>query len=58
MNEIALTFDVDFAEDTVIDETVKLLKESNTKSTWFVTHDSPAIQRLKEDPLIDRKSVG
>jgi len=53
MNEIALTFDVDWADDPVIDEVVRLLTEYKVRSTWFITHDSPSIQRLRENPLIE-----
>ena len=47
-----ITLDTDWAPDFVIDFVTDLLVESNVKATWFVTHDSPAIQRLSEHPTI------
>jgi hypothetical protein len=47
---IALTFDVDWAPDFMIDAIAHKLIECAAKSTWFVTHASPAIDRLRERP--------
>jgi hypothetical protein len=46
MNEIVVTFDTDWAPDYVIDHAAKYLLKEKIKSTWFITHDSPAIRRL------------
>jgi len=46
LDDIVLTFDTDWAPDYAINETAHILIESGVKATWFVTHDSPAIQRL------------
>jgi len=45
----AIVLDVDWAPDFVIDETAKLLKRLEVHASWFVTHASPAIERLKTD---------
>ncbi|GJM05139.1 MAG: hypothetical protein DHS20C09_11300 [marine bacterium B5-7] len=50
MSELVLTFDVDWAEDFVIEEVASKLIESGVRSTWFVTHESEAICRLKSRP--------
>jgi hypothetical protein len=47
---IVLTFDVDWAPDFMIDSIARLLVEREVKSTWHVTHASPAIERLRERP--------
>ncbi len=47
---VLLTVDVDWAPDAAIDFTADLLVRHKVKSTWFLTHDSPAIQRLKNRP--------
>jgi hypothetical protein len=46
MDEIAITLDVDWAPDFIIDAVSESLRAGGTKATWFVTHDSPAIRRL------------
>ena len=50
MNAPVLTLDVDWAPDWVIDEVSAILVEKRVRATWFVTHGSPAIERLKDYP--------
>jgi hypothetical protein len=47
-NEFAITIDIDWAPDVAIDAVADILVENKVKCTWFVTHDSPAISRLKQ----------
>ncbi len=47
-SEYILTFDVDWAPDWIIDYVANTLIKKNVKATWFITHQSPAIDRLKE----------
>ncbi len=46
MNEYVLTFDIDWVSDWAIKQVADVLVEHNVKSTWFITHDSPAIREL------------
>ena len=46
MNDIVLTVDIDWAPDFVIDYVADLLISSKICATWFVTHMSPAVNRL------------
>jgi len=46
MNNIFITIDVDWAPDFVIDFVADVLIEYQVKSTWFITHLSPAIEQL------------
>jgi hypothetical protein len=46
MEEIAITLDVDWAPDFVIDAVSESLRSRGARATWFVTHDSAAIRRL------------
>jgi peptidoglycan/xylan/chitin deacetylase (PgdA/CDA1 family) len=46
----ALTFDIDWAPDWMIEEVALILIEHNVKATWFVTHASPAIDKLRQMP--------
>jgi ubiquinone/menaquinone biosynthesis C-methylase UbiE len=45
-----LTFDVDWAPDYMIDFAAEVLLEAKVRSTWFVTHQSPAVDRLRRHP--------
>jgi len=48
MNEIIITIDVDWAPDKIISQVVHSLLEYKIKSTWFVTHNSLEIQKMKK----------
>lgn len=45
-----ITLDIDWAPDYAIDFAASLLIEAQVRATWFVTHDSPAIERLRQHP--------
>jgi hypothetical protein len=47
MRRFAITLDTDWAPDAAIDFTADLLASQQVKATWFVTHTSPAIARLR-----------
>jgi hypothetical protein len=47
---VFLTFDLDWAPDFAIDRTAELLLGRGLRATWFVTHDSPAVDRLRGHP--------
>lgn len=47
---VLITFDLDWAPDFMIDSVAKLLKDREVKSTWFVTHRSAAVDRLRGRP--------
>ena len=51
MGKMALTFDVDWASDEVLEYTLDLLEESGKAATIFVTHDTPVLSRIRENPL-------
>jgi Polysaccharide deacetylase len=50
MSGAMITFDVDWAPDFVIDFVATRLIETGIRATWFVTHASSAIERLREHP--------
>ncbi len=50
MSRFAITLDVDWAPDFMIDAAAEALLVREVKATWFVTHASPAVQRLRERP--------
>jgi hypothetical protein len=46
----AITLDTDWAPDFMIDAAADALINRGVRATWFVTHASPAIDRLREHP--------
>lgn len=48
LNDTVITLDVDWAPDFAITRTADILIENRVKATWFITHSSPAVQRLFE----------
>lgn len=48
-NDFVLTLDVDWAPDFAIDYVAQVLLENRVKATWFITHQSEAIERLREN---------
>lgn len=47
---IYLTFDVDWAPDFVIRDVDRLLRSLELRATWFITHESEAIDELRLYP--------
>jgi len=50
INEYLLTFDTDWASDSIISEVGKYLIKNKIKSTWFITNDSPEIRKMIDLP--------
>ena len=51
--KIFLTFDMDWAHDAVIEDTLNLVREAGVASTWFVTHKSSLLNELGSDGNIE-----
>ncbi len=51
--QFILTFDVDWVPDFIVDDVLHLVETAGVKSTWFVTHDSKAIQAMKNNALVE-----
>ena len=49
-DDVLVTLDVDWAPDCVIDAVAALLIDANVRATWFITHESPALDRLRQRP--------
>jgi len=49
IDDCILTLDIDWAPDFIIDDIAQILIENKVKATWFVTHQSDAIERLREN---------
>jgi hypothetical protein len=50
MDEILLTFDVEWAPEFAIDFVAERLAQASVSATWLVTDANPAIERLREHP--------
>ena len=50
MHVTGVTLDIDWAPDVVIDRVAGLLLERGVAATWFVTHRSAAVERLRDRP--------
>lgn len=44
---VALTFDIDWVCDEILNECIDLVENAGVAATWFVTHDTPALERLR-----------
>ena len=47
--KIFLTFDIDWAHDEVIQDTINLLRKAKVNATWFVTHSTKILKTLQKD---------
>lgn len=49
-DRLFLTIDVDWAHDEVLSDTIDLVDQAGVHATWFVTHDTPVLERLRANP--------
>ena len=52
-NSIYLAFDIDWACDDVISYTLDILQSEKIPATIFITHDTPLIERMRDDVNIE-----
>ena len=52
-DKMFLTFDIDWANDEVIEDTHRLLSDYDVSGTFFATHKSPRINELCEDENLE-----
>ena len=48
--KIFITIDVDWAHDVILANTIDILEERDVKATWFITHNTPLLERLRSNP--------
>ena len=48
--KLFLTFDADWAHDDVIGDVIDLVEGADVPATWFITHHSEILDRLRENP--------
>lgn len=49
-DKIFITLDIDWCHDDVLIDSIELLEKYDISATWFVTHKTPLLERLKENP--------
>ena len=52
-DNIFLTFDIDWASDEVLNYCLDILDTNNLKATFFVTHETPVLDRMRENQNIE-----
>ncbi|AEP09346.1 polysaccharide deacetylase WbmS family protein [Micavibrio aeruginosavorus] len=48
-DRLFLTFDIDWASDDVLNYTIDIVEQHDVAATWFVTHDTPVLERLRQN---------
>ncbi|HEY0027532.1 MAG TPA: hypothetical protein VGC35_06660 [Allosphingosinicella sp.] len=51
--KLLLTFDIDWAHDAVLADAIDLVEAAGVAATWFVTHETPLLARLRANPLFE-----
>jgi hypothetical protein len=49
LNELYLTFDIDWAHDEIITDTIELVEAHESSATWFITHKTTLLERLRSN---------
>jgi hypothetical protein len=52
-DKIFITLDIDWASDEVIESVADSFISRNVKATWFVTHKSKYLDKLRDSPLFE-----
>ena len=48
-NKTFLTLDIDWADDDILIDSIKLLEKTKVEATWFVTHYTPLLERIRSN---------
>ncbi|MDC3260121.1 hypothetical protein OAU66_01030 [bacterium] len=52
-NKRVLSFDVDWAIDEVIEDVISMINKTEVKCTFFVTHYTPILEKMRSSPNIE-----
>lgn len=52
-NKIFFTFDLDWCSDFILSYTLDIIEKYNIRATFFVTHQSKILNRMRENPNIE-----
>lgn len=53
LNKLFLTLDIDWANDDVLNDTIDLIERYDVAATWFATHQTRVLDRLRENPKFE-----
>ena len=48
-----VSFDIDWAHDDILADTIDIVEKANVNAVWFVTHSTELLNRLKRNPLFE-----
>lgn len=51
--DIYITFDLDWAADFVLNDTLDLIEKHDISATFFITHNTSLLNRMRENPKIE-----
>jgi hypothetical protein len=54
LDRLYITLDIDWADDDALAHVLDLLDQYDCKATFFVTHHSPVIARMRDNPRYER----
>ncbi len=52
-DSIFLTFDLDWVCDDILADTINIVERADVEATWFITHYTPLLARLRENPKFE-----
>ena len=52
-NKLFLTFDLDWSIEPAVAHTLDMLDQFEVKSTWFITHETPILERMIYDDKVE-----
>jgi len=52
LKKIYLTFDIDWAIDEIIEDSIDLILEYGARATFFITHGTPILKTLRQFPQV------
>lgn len=55
VNKLFLTFDIDWAHDEILKDTLNIAQEACVPVTWFVTHATPVLEDIRS---LNRQELG
>jgi hypothetical protein len=53
LDKVFLTFDIDWAHDEVLSDTVAIVEKAGVAATWFATHDTPVLEHIRQNQTFE-----
>ena len=52
-DKIYLTFDIDWAHDEILQDTIEIVEAAGVSATWYITHDTQLLGLLRANPKFE-----